>query len=92
MLIRSKSTSTVQRPSTAAVHRGNLKTNENENFTISTNRQTLNNIIPDLPSFPNKNNNSTALLYSKFIMKGINTNKVDLVKQSFNMKKDNLAY
>lgn len=86
MLIRSKSNLTVQRPSTA-VPNNSLKNNENEDLGSVTYRQKLNNLIPDLPSFSNKNNKSTSLLYSKFIMKGLNTNKVDLVKQSFNMKK-----
>lgn len=45
-----------------------------------------------MPAFMTRNKSSTALLYSKFIMKGIKTNKIDLVKESFNMKKENLKY
>jgi hypothetical protein len=90
MLIRSKSNLTVQRPSTAVPNNNNLRNNENEDLSSVTYRQKLNNLIPDLPSFSNKNNKSTSLLYSKFIMKGLNTNKVDLVKQSFNMKKEKI--
>ena len=40
-----------------------------------------------MPAFLQKNKSSTALLYSKFIMKGMTTNKIDLVRESFNMKK-----
>jgi hypothetical protein len=50
-------------------------------------KSTLANLIPDMPAVIPKNHASTALLYSKFIMKGIQTNKIDLVRESFNMKK-----
>lgn len=40
-----------------------------------------------MPAVIAKNHASTAQLYSKFIMKGIQTNKLDLVRESFNMKK-----
>ena len=33
-----------------------------------------------MPALMPKNKSSTAILYSKFIVKGIKTNKVDLVK------------
>lgn len=45
-----------------------------------------------MPTFLTKSKTSSALLYSKFIMKGIKTNKIDLVKESFNMRKENLKY
>lgn len=86
MIIKTRpvSSSTRFRPPTPA----HLTTNQNnQEKTITENTKTLNNLIPDMPALTARTKSTTALLYSKFIMKGIKTNKIDLVKESFNMKK-----
>jgi hypothetical protein len=48
-------------------------------------RNRLNQIIPELPQFGIKSNN-TALLYSKFIVKGLKEDKISVVKSAFRKK------
>jgi hypothetical protein len=40
--------------------------------------------------FEPKNSKNTSYLYSKFVVKGIKPQKIDLVKQSFEKRKLNL--
>jgi hypothetical protein len=50
---------------------------------FSTSRHTLVNMLADMPALTLNNQNTTSLLYSKFIVKGIKSNKVNVVKESF---------
>jgi hypothetical protein len=65
--------------------------NQSEVASYNINKQKLNDIIPEMPAFPkNKNSASTTLLYSKFIMKGMKSDKIGLVKDHFKMKKESI--
>jgi hypothetical protein len=61
---------------------------ESDPATLKKVKQKLNYIIPEMPAFVNTNSLApTALLYSKFIVKGMKNDKINMVKDHFKMKK-----